>query len=397
MRLDDLVRISLRQVLRQRRRNLGVILAIALGTAGFIVVITMGQDVKDNLNTDLELLGGATRIKVSFGDLSRVDYLTASQWFRDETIHALREVPEITGVSAIVILPGAAVTMVEKTQTKVYLVGVDQYFWPVNSFKAETGTLFEAEDLAEGAKVCVLGPNVAIKLFGKKEVIGRLLPLGKDLFRVIGVLGGLSLADRSDWIFIPITTYADRLPGDALVRTIYVRCRTWDDVEKVADLIPKIISDHQSARDLKVEVAWEHLKHIRRLSWWFQLFIYVAIVATLVLGGFGIWNIQMVAVRARTREIGLKKAIGAEDEDILYQFLAEALCMSLVSALIGVALGRLGVEVVSYFLQSRPPEGLFLMCVGLGILFSIVLGMGAGLYPSIKASRMEVVTALRYE
>jgi putative ABC transport system permease protein len=115
------------------------------------------------------------------------------------------------------------------------------------------------------------------------------------------------------------------------------------------------------------------------------------------LGGVGIWNVMMAAVVTRTREIGLKKAMGAEDKDILAQFLSEALCLSMGAALLGALMGRIMMEILGYMIGSRPPENLFFMGLALGFLFAVLLGVGAGLYPSLRASRMEVVTAIRYE
>jgi putative ABC transport system permease protein len=136
---------------------------------------------------------------------------------------------------------------------------------------------------------------------------------------------------------------------------------------------------------------------VKKLAWWIEFFVYLAITATLVLGGVGIWNVMMAAVRSRTREIGLKKAMGAQDRDILAQFLSEALCLSLGAALVGVLLGWVIIQCLGLWIGSRPPDDLFLLCIALGLLFAIMLGVGAGLYPSIQASRMEVVSAIRYE
>lgn len=397
LRLDDLLRISVRQVLRHRRRNIGVILAIALGTAGFILVVTMSQDVKTNLNQDLELLGGATRIKLVFENYSEGRDLGRMEWFREETAAAVRARPEVAGVSRLSFKVGSSASSVGGRVYGLTVVGVDEYFWDVNSFKPISGRFFGSMEVSSRQKVCVLGDKLAMELFGSLDILGHLMPLGDDIYTVIGVLGGLGVSDRADWAFIPLTTFQDRVPGDPRPRYMYVRCRTWDDVKSVSDALPELVSSHQPSQGLKVEVAWDRLKQVRRVSWWVGLFIYVSVAATLVLGGFGIWNIMMVAVRTRTREIGLKKAMGAEDSDILQQFLTEALCLSVAAAIAGVILGRLFVELVAYLLQSRPPEGLFLMCVFLGLFFAVLLGMGAGLYPAIRASRMEVVTAVRYE
>ena len=168
-------------------------------------------------------------------------------------------------------------------------------------------------------------------------------------------------------------------------------------VEKVAAEIPEVVRAHQSAESLRVQVAWEPLKHVTRMAWWVETFTNLAVFATLILGGFGIWNIMMNSVRSRTREIGLKKAMGAEDRDIMAQFLAEALCLSLGGAIAGIALSRAAVEFTCFLLDSRPSEDLFFLCVGMGLLFAAVLGIGAGISPSLRASRMEVVSAVRYE
>ena len=178
---------------------------------------------------------------------------------------------------------------------------------------------------------------------------------------------------------------------------LYLRCQTWDDVSQVAAAIPTVIKSNQSPEELHVEVSWEGLKRVKQLAWWIQFLVYLAISATFLLGGVGIWNVMMAAVVTRTREIGLKKAMGAEDKDILAQFLSEALCLSVGAALLGALLGRIMMEILGYMIGSRPPENLFFLGLALGFLFAVILGVGAGLYPSLRASRMEVVTAIRYE
>jgi putative ABC transport system permease protein len=182
-----------------------------------------------------------------------------------------------------------------------------------------------------------------------------------------------------------------------LTNRLYVRCATCDEVEKVFALLPSTVEAHQSANPLRIEVSWEGVRRVQNVYWWIEFFVYLTITCTLILGGVGIWNVMMAAVRSRTREIGLKKAMGAEDRDIMAQFLSEALCLSLGSALVGVAMGFLTVETMGFFIGSRPPEELFFFCLTMGLLFAVVLGVGAGLYPSLRASRMEVVSAIRYE
>jgi putative ABC transport system permease protein len=170
-----------------------------------------------------------------------------------------------------------------------------------------------------------------------------------------------------------------------------------EDVAPVAAAIIGVVQTYQSNEELRVEVLWEGLKRVQQIFWWTEFFVYIAIGVTLLLGGVGIWNVMMAAVRSRTREIGLKKAVGADDVDILIQFLSEAIVLSLGASLLGIIVGRFTVECFSYFSGSPLAEYLFLMCTGLGLVFGMLLGIGAGLFPSIQASRMEVVDAVRYE
>jgi len=397
-RFDALLRVSVRQVLRQRWRNLGVAIAIALGTAGFVVIVTMGQDVRESLNRDLELLGGVTRIKAYFIDDLGKYSVSTHQWFRGATVVALRRLPAVVAVTRAAFKTKPVLyTKHDRQFTINQLAAVDEFFWEVNGISAITGRLFGAEEVEGRKKVCVLGARVAKMIFGHSDATGQLLLIDGEYFRVMGVLRGLGVADRAEWIVIPITTSVDRIKKLGPQDVVYLRCHSWDDVERVAAAIPEIIRAHQPDDGLRLKVAWDALKRVVRMAWGVQFFVYLAVSATLILGGFGIWNITMSGVRARTREIGLKKAMGAEDRDILAQFLAEALFLSLGAAVVGVVLGRAGVELLASVLGSHPSEELFLFCVVLSLIFAVVLGIGAGLPPSIRASRMEVVSAVRYE
>ncbi len=397
MRFDDLLRISFRQVIRQRRRNLGVALAIAIGTAGLVVVITMGQDVKENINKDLELIGGATRIKLYFENLEKYS-IVIPQCFWYSTRKALREIPAVDSVSLTAFMPWKKIYAKDGRKiTARKLLATDEFYWGANGLAPVQGRLYGSKEVAGREKVCVLGEELARKIFGHEKAVGQLVYLEKNYYRVIGVLGGANIFQRSNYIFIPITTAEDRIARFNGATHVYVRCHTWDDVEGVAAAIPGVVKKNQPAPGLKVEVPWAILKQVKGTAWWIEFFVLLAVSATLVLGGLGIWNIMMAGVRSRTREIGLKKAIGARDKDIMEQFLTEALCLSLVPALFGIILSRGVVEVLASLFNIHLDEDLFLLCVGMGILFAVILGIGAGLSPSIRASRMEVISALRFE
>jgi putative ABC transport system permease protein len=385
------MRVSLRQVVRHRRRYIGVVLAIAIGVAGFISIITMGQDVKRNFNEDLAFIGGVTIINAVMESSPQ----SPQNKFHPDTVQAIREIPAV----AVASLLGFTRFKCFRKDNPEYLTvaAVDENFWKLRNLKAITGTLFGPEAVKGRERVAVLGQRVAKTLYSTLQVAGQTIEMNQDVYRVIGVVGGLRDISMEKCVYIPLTTAEDRFAWQLVMDRLYVRCATWDDVPAVAAAIPKVVEAHQSAKNLMVEVSWENLKHVKKVAFWIEFFIYLAFAATLILGGMGIWNIMMAAVRTRTREIGLKKAMGAEDRDILAQFLTEALCLSLAAAFVGVALGRVLVELLGLWIGMRPPEELFLTCLAFSLVFAVALGVGAGLYPSLQAARMEVVSATRYE
>jgi len=377
--------------MRHRRRYIGVVLAIALGVAGFLNIVTMTREVKKNFNENLDLIGGVTVIRIYFDN----NRSYRPQWFRDQTLTALKHSPGVKELSLTAVKYGA--TSWHGQRFSFTTMAVDGGFWDVRNSWPLTGKLFGLEAVTEHRREIVLGAELAKKIFGTTQVRGKILEINQEIYRITGVLGGVTDSGLANSVFLPLTTAQDRLLGKVLADRLYLRCNTWDDVSAVAAAVPQIVTTHQSPEELHVEVSWEALKRVQKLTWWIEFLIYLATSATFLLGGVGIWNVMMAAVTSRTREIGLKKAMGAEDRDILAQFLSEALCLSGGAALLGAGLGRIMMEVLSYIIESRPPENLFFLALTLAFLFAVLIGVGAGLYPSIRASRMEVVTAIRYE
>jgi len=391
VRLADLWRVSLRQVWRHRRRYWAVVLAIALGTAGLITLVTMGREVKNHLNQDLDLIGGVTVVRLRLDN----NQAEAFQWFRPAAAAAVKALPGVQEVSRLAV--GRAPVTWRGQQERITVLAVDGSFWKVRGFQPLYGILFGPQAVSGRQRVCVTGSDRARKLFGRKDVVGLSLEVHHDLYKIVGVLEESVPEIMRNAVFLPLTTARDRVPGIMLPDRLYVRCRTWDDVPAVASAIPRVVGQHQSDERLLVEINWDRWHRVVKMAWWVEFFVYAAVGVTLLLGTVGIWNIMMAVVRSRTREIGLKKAMGAEDSDILAQFLAEALCLSLGAGLVGVAIGAALVEILGLVLGLHPPAKLFLLSVGLSLALAVLIGVGAGLLPSVQASRMNVVEATRYE
>ena len=244
----------------------------------------------------------------------------------------------------------------------------------------------------------MLGRDLAVNLYERPErAVGKLLFVGREVIEVIGVISGVMLGDWSEAAFMPYTTFIDRQWGDGKITRLFVRATGWEDVARLSRLIPEVVHSNQTAPYLTVYTRDDQLTRLQDTFMWVQSLLWLGIIASLMLGGFGIWYGTFAAVRARTREVGLKKAMGGSDRDIMSQFLCEALCKSVAGGILGIILGVSSVVIGVWALgTSVPLLQLILSCIG-SIVFSAIIGVAGGIFPAIQASRMDVVTALRFE
>jgi putative ABC transport system permease protein len=242
-----------------------------------------------------------------------------------------------------------------------------------------------------------LGKELAEEVFGGANPIGEPVFLGSEAFEVIGTFSGVMMGEWVRWGFMPYTTAVDRQFSDGRVSRIFVRAVAWEDVARLVREIPQVIAQHQKINHLVIRTQDEQLVRIQAIFIWVEALLWLGIAASLMLGGFGIWYGTFAAVRARTREVGLKKAMGGADSDILAQFLAEALCKSVAGGLLGIVFGAVVVEVGAYMLDCSVSYVLLTASSTGSIVFSAFIGIAGGLYPAIQASRMDVVSALRFE
>jgi putative ABC transport system permease protein len=217
LELNDLLTISVRQVIRHRRRYLGVVLAIALGVAGFITIITMGREVKRNFNQDLDLIGGVTVIRVYF-DNQRAYQV---QWFRPDTLTALKHIPGVREMSLSAVASGS--TIRQGQRFSFMMLGVEDAFWQVRSFWPQSGHLFGAEDVAKRRREVVIGTELAKKIFGRQDITGQVLEINQDPYRISGVLGGVTDSSLANSVLLPLTTFEDRQPSRVVADRLYLR------------------------------------------------------------------------------------------------------------------------------------------------------------------------------
>jgi putative ABC transport system permease protein len=337
----------------------------------------------------------------------RMGFGSGSTLTEDDVVSINREIPEALAAPA---LRGNAQVIFGNTNWSTQVYGITPEYLDVRQWPLVSGRSFEPAEMAGAAKVCLIGATVAKQLFGSTDPLDQSIRIKRVPFQVIGVLDvkGQSLmgTDQDDLVLVPIKTARSRVLGTAsaarnrTVGTIWVKAADGIDTKIVEEHVRALLrqrhriqaggDDDFSLRNLaEVMAAQEASSRVLAL-----LLAAVASVSLLV-GGIGIMNIMLVSVTERTREIGLRMAVGARTRDILGQFLVEAVTLSLIGGLVGVALGIGGALAIAELAGWRiliSPEA-----VGLAVAFAFVIGVFFGFYPARKAARLNPVEALRFE
>lgn len=394
LKLDDLLTMCWRSVLRNRRRYKAVMAGIAVGAAGFIIIQTMGDSVEKKMGEHLELLGEATVMK--------------AQWRNDDNYHPgqyyvsdvkkLRDIPHVMAVAPVVSL-SAVDAFFKSNEWSPGIIGIDHEFWATQTARLANGRLIGPSDVVGRKMVCVVGENVVKHLLKLDNPVGEVVGIGSLKFEIIGVLGGIQSNDLQRMIVLPITTAQNLFPGLYWIREIYIRVDDWNQVEPVWEEAMRVLKESHPGYESGLELIYypRRLEKVKSTVWLVKMFIYASLVVTVILGGLGITSVMLSAIQDRTREIGLRKALGAKEEIILLQFLLEAVLISLIAGAIGVGLGIFSVNFLKEPLGVEISKTVLTLSVVTGLFFTLILGIVSGIYPSLKASRMDSVTAMKFE
>jgi putative ABC transport system permease protein len=399
---------SLESLNSNKMRSGLTILGIVIGVAAVIAMLAIGNGAQDSITGSISGIGTNLLFVFSGNDqaeLRNVRHLTMqdAQALADPFAapHVLAVAPFVEG--NVEITAGG-----ETTTTR--LGGITPEYFIVRNFKVAEGEPITEEHLLGRASVVLLGVDVADKLFGRHEGLqGETVRIEGQPFRVIGVMekkGGSSFGSQDDVVLIPMSTARTRIVRRSTDRVdiILVQATNADDVPLAADEIANILrTRHRTdigADDFTVFSQEDFLQTASTITGVLTIFLGGIAAISLLVGGIGIMNIMLVSVSERTREIGLRKALGARRRDILVQFLTESSLLSLIGGLIGILLGALiayivGQVAVAYDTVFIPRIGLD--SVLLATLFSTAVGLFFGIYPANRAAGLEPVEALRYE
>ncbi|MDR2604496.1 MAG: ABC transporter permease [Desulfovibrio sp.] len=370
-------------------------LSIGLGIAVFIGVDVIGKELEDRIVSDVGLIGNVTILSVTMEEnlyLNMPDH-----FFTNKTVKMFKSLPEVMYAGLSMRFVEIIQTQIKDTFVNIRIRGVDPFFWKVYDLIATEGRLLNEVDEKKRSRVCVLGKDLARNLFQDGPYIGRSVTLFSDNYTVVGIGGGLMMRSRTLDCLIPMTTASDRIPGNTYPNRLLLRLRRLDDVEAMIERLPELILSQQNTPYFKIEYAKDEIKAVRTIIGRVHVLLLLGIFASLGLGTFGIWQSSFAAVRERTREIGLQLAMGAEQNDIMRQFLGEALFNALLGGAIGTLVGIIAILVLCVSLGMPISWASIVLHVPVCLLAASCIGAAGGTWPAIQAGRMDVAAALRYE
>jgi len=400
--LWNTILLALREIKRNILRSFLTVLGIVIGVAAVITMVTIGAGATVQVQQQIASMGSNLLI-MSPGKRLGPGQATGSIPFKENDADAIAgEISSVAAVAPVSSQPIMAIFGNQNWTTQV--TGTDNQFFKATNRSIRSGRQFSDSELRAGAAVCIVGETVRKKLFGGQDPLGENIRLQKLSCEVIGLLEGKGQStmgmDQDDIVVIPLSAYQRRISGNQDVAIILVSVRDGAPTDKAQRDIGRLMRErrHLSPSDdenFNVMDMKEITKMLTGTTQLLTALLSAVAAVSLLVGGIGIMNIMLVSVTERTREIGVRLAIGALDHDVLMQFLVEAVVLSSLGGLVGIALATAASFVVARLMQVpyifNPGINL------LSFLFSAAIGVIFGYFPARRAARLDPIDALRHE
>ena len=405
MNLNNLFRIAWRAILLNKTRTLLTMLGIIIGVGSVITMLAIGEGSKKSIKENISKMGtnmlnirpgasmfGGVRNNTDMQSLKMTDYLA----LRNEATLLKYITPVVSG-------NGQAIVGANNWPTSIY--GVNTEYLPIREWTVEEGAMFGQDEIDNLSKVAVIGRTIQKNLFPEGDSpIGQTIRFKNIPFKIIGILAAKGESnfgqDQDDIIIAPYTTVQKRVLAQTYLQSIVASVITEDQAENAVNQVKTILErTHNIAADqennFNVFSQQELISTFSSTSEMLTILLVAIASISLIVGGIGIMNIMYVSVKERTKEIGLRMAIGAKGKDILAQFLIESVLISITGGVVGVMIGLLATYVVNTFIGW--PVSITFYSIVLSFLVCTITGVFFGWYPARKASDLEPITALRYE
>jgi putative ABC transport system permease protein len=403
---STLLKVAAESIARNKMRSLLTMLGIVIGVAAVIVMVAIGNGARLQIESSIKKLGtnvimimptSTTHAGASLG-AATYNKLTVA-----DAIKIKREATLVSAVSPVVVTEAQVIGGQGNWKTRINGVSTD--FFSIRDWNTSSGEIFTDADVRSGRKVALLGATVAKKLFSGSDPIGGHIQIGRVPFTVVGIMqakgGSGGGGDEDDVVVMPYTTAQTRLKGDVDIGHMFASAVSASEMPAAQEEIAGVLRDSHKLKPgteddfflrNQIEITQAITSTTRTMS---ALLAAIASISLLV-GGIGIMNIMLVSVTERTREIGVRKAVGAKRGDILVQFLTEATVLSVLGGVIGVAAGVGAAQLISPLLGTSkalvtPQSVIMALAVSLGI------GIFFGFYPANRAAGLNPIDALRYE
>ncbi len=395
MNLKELLTLAATSLKANALRSLLTTLGVIIGVFAVIVLVSLGTGLQSYITNQISGLGsnlifvipGKVGGQQGPGDAVNKLSFPLAEYLQVRLKNIAKTTPYISKITTV--------KYSSKTNKNTQIVGTGAIYPEIIKTELEKGSFFTQAQEASGGKVAVIGQTVVKNLFQTKNPIGKKISISGSRFTVIGISsakGSVFGQDQDNTIIIPLST-ARKLFGAPTVSTIYIAAKEPEQVNAVIARAKSILSSRLEEDDFTLMTQEQTLSTITNITGILTVALGGIAAISLVVGGIGVMNIMLISVTERTKEIGLRKALGARREDILKQFLLEAVMLSLGGGVIGIALG-LG---ASFILAALFVSQVTWWSVALAFAFSVVVGVVFGIAPAIRASRLSPIEALRYE
>lgn len=390
----------MRGLVSNKMRSLLTMLGVIIGVGSVITLVSIGEGVKSSISEQIQGLGSnlvlVTPGKGAVGMNASSMGAAVSELSYEDALAVERNSEAVNSVAPL-IESGANVEYQGETKATL-LSGTTESYGEVRNSPLAAGDFFTTGDIRGYRHVAVIGDTVSRKIFGRENPVGKNIMLNKVGFEVIGVMekkGPTLTIDNDDRVFIPITVAEEMLDTNQ-VNMMFVQAGGPDLVSTAVAETRKIIGTRHRKNDFVVSEQEDILNTFQGIMGTLTGMLGGIAGVSLVVGGIGIMNIMLVTVTERTREIGIRKAVGAKKRDIMFQFLLESIFISALGGMLGIAAGFLGARLLDRVIP-RLPTVISPWSIVAAFIFALLVGLFFGIYPARKAARLDPIQALRYE
>lgn len=400
--ISEISKLAVRSLLRNKTRSLLTMIGVIIGVSAVISLVSIGQGLQNYINSQFESLGSNViavlpgKVGDSSGSFSggSIPNITGTKLTMKDVSDIAKLGGSIESVGAA-IQSAASVSYQGKTRYTTIL-GLDAEYPKIRNLSVDSGRQITNTDIKSDKNVAVIGTTIVDKLFSGSNPIGKQIKIGGQKFEVVGVLkeigsGGFGV-DTNSYAIIPITS-AQSVFGIKGVQTIAVKATDKESITPAINQVKKLLSKHLEDDDFSVIDQGSLIQTINQILGVITVALGGIAAISLVVGGVGIMNIMLVSVTERTREIGLRKAVGAKPQDILVQFLIEAVILSLGGGVIGIILGEIGAWLMGRFIETSVSLWSIALAFGVSALIGIIFGVA----PAARAAKLSPIEALKYE